>query len=102
MFVSKEERKKEQEEKEHALSTLCGVITSSSFYDAIANSSFKGWASFSLEEILLFSHMSTEEELMDNLSATKSEIRKLRTLSLYFDYLQLKGEASLGFSHLTK
>ena len=39
---------------------------------------------------------------MEDLCATKSEIRKLKILSLYFHYLQLKGEASLGFSPLTK
>ena len=40
--------------------------------------------------------MWTEEELME------SETRKLKTLALYFHRLQLKGEASLGFSLLTK
>ena len=39
---------------------------------------------------------------MDDFYATKSEARKFRTLALYFNYLQLKGEASLGFSHVTK
>ena len=46
--------------------------------------------------------MWTEKELMDHYCATKSEARKFRTLSLYFNYLQLKGEASLGVSHITK
>ena len=39
---------------------------------------------------------------MDDLSASKSEARKLKTLVLCFHHLQLKGEASLGFSHITK
>ena len=52
--------------------------------------------------MLLHSFMRAEEELMEDLCATKSEIRKLKTLALYFHHLQLKGEASLGFSYLTK
>ena len=39
---------------------------------------------------------------MEDLRATKSKIRKFKTLVLYFHHLQLKGEALLGFSHLTK
>ena len=39
---------------------------------------------------------------MEDFSATKSETRKFRTLALYFNHLQLKGEASLEFSHLVK
>ena len=46
--------------------------------------------------------MWTEEEFMDELSDTKNEIRNLKTLSLYFNYLQLKGETSLRVSHFTK
>ena len=39
---------------------------------------------------------------MEYLRTTKSEMRKLKTLALCFHHLQLKGEASLWFSHLTK
>ena len=39
---------------------------------------------------------------MEDLRANKSEIIKLETLTLYFHRLQLKGEASLGFSYLDK
>ena len=102
MVRSTEERKKEKEEKEHALSTLCCVSPSSPFYAAITNPSVNIIARQPLERILLFSFMWTEKELMDHYCATKSEARKFRTLALYFNYLQLKGEASLGFSHITK
>ena len=43
-----------------------------------------------------------EKELMEDLHPRKSEARKLKTLALYFHHLQLKGEDSLGFSHITK
>ena len=43
-----------------------------------------------------------EKEIMEDLPASKSEARKLKTLALYFHYLQLKSEASLVFSHTNK
>ena len=43
--------------------------------------------------VILFPFVSKEEELMEDLRDTKSETRELKTLALYFHYLQLKGEA---------
>ena len=97
-----EEEKEEKEEKEYALSTFCCVNPNSSFYPSITNPSFKRMAREPFSFILLFSCMFIEEEFMEDLRPTKTEVRKLKILSLYFCYLQLKGEASLDFSHLTK
>ena len=97
-----EELKKDEKEKDHALSTLCCVSRSSAFYAAITDPSVNRIARRPLEKILLFSFMWTEKEFMDDFCATKSEARKFRTLALYFNCLQLKGEASLGFSRVTK
>ena len=77
MVRSTEERKKEKEEKEHALSTLCCVSPISPFYAAITNPSVNKIAREPLVEILLFSFMWTEKELMDDLCATKSESEEI-------------------------
>ena len=102
MVRSAEELKKDKKEKDHALSTLHCVSRSSTFYAAITNHSVNTIARRPLEQILLFSFMWTEKELIGNFYATKSEVRKFKTLALYFNYLQLKGKASLGFSRITK
>ena len=75
---------------------------SSPFYATITNSSSSRITLEQLALILLHSLMWTEKELMEWLSATKSELRNLKTLDFYFHHIQLKIEASLGFSHLTK
>ena len=82
MVRPKEELNEEKEEKKHALSTLCCVSHAVPFCHAIMNPSFSGIARKLLALIIFHSFMWTEEELIDDLSATKSEIRKLKTLAL--------------------
>ena len=91
-----------KEEKENTLSTLCCMSPSNLFYTAITNPSFNKISRKSLVLILFFSFMWIEKELMDDLSASKNEARKLKTLALCFHRLQLKGKALLGFSRITK
>ena len=50
---------------------------------------------------LSFSFVSREKEFIEDFPVRKNEARKFKILALCFRHLQLKGEASLGFSHAT-
>ena len=102
MAKPKEELEKMKKEKYHALSTLCFMNSSSDFYPALVNSSFNNITSHLLACIVLYSFMMTEEYLMEEFYTSKSEAKKMRTLAISLHCLQLKGEASLGFHHITK
>ena len=78
MVRSIEKLKKMKEEKDHSLSNLCCVSPSSPFHSVITNPSSNKIAHNPLALILSISFMWKEKELMDDLSASKSETRKLK------------------------
>ena len=71
-----------KEEKEHALSTMCCVSHRSPFCTKITNNPFNRIVRELLALVHLHSFMWIGKELMDDLRASKSEARKLKTLAL--------------------
>ena len=74
----------------------------SDFHVALTNPYFNNVSSRPLALIILNCVMIIDEELMEDFSTIEIEVSKMKTLTLYLHFLQLKGEYSLGFSHITK
>ena len=90
--MSKEYLEETKKDKEHAMSASWGMNPRGTFYASVTSPSFNRVATQSLTRILLCSFILIDEELMEDLSGSESEIRKLRTLMCYYRYFQETNE----------
>ena len=55
-----------------------------------------------VDSIVITAMMFSANDLKESFSASENKIRNMKTLALYYHYLQTKGEASFRFSGITK